>query len=470
MTAVADEPDAGTAAAAVQSCRCVVTLIKALECVYTSACDATDATTSTSGGNGEGADAGALFDAVRTVVGVGRIVQEDFADNGGATQLLAPLVAFADRGNKENDSAATEHSGNEELAIVGKACRAIVTWCKGFEAGKLLLMAQDAHITMTACVERMNAGTTKASKALCTLCDAIRALCTGDDVEVAASKTFTHARLMGEVGAHHALVAALKLQLDGENDTGTHGESDVNALPSLCNAIKAVGANDEMCQEIAADGAIQLLASVLASSTGKSDVVPPLTTSKAVFGLLRQLAKSDTNKALVIEQEQIIASLHRCLGTGCSAEDDDDNEEGDDAAVTGTEGRGAHTDVGSNGACATQIPTKQEQQLAGVREQAIGMLVSLSLRNPDAATMFCDDGIVAAVLESMRFHRGHHGVQRQGCMMIRNVVVRCPELRPGVLDLGAEKVIRGAKARWPDQCGDVGSAALRDLGLENYNG
>lgn len=465
VAAVEAEPDAGTAAAAVQSCRCIVTLLNGLERASASG----DAESS------EGAGAGALIDAMRTVVGVGRIAQEDLADNGGASRLIAPLAAFAgvDRTLTDDNGRSDARDEARELELVGKACRAIVTWCKGFEAGKLLLMAQDAHVTMTACAERIHTSVTKASRPLCNLCDAIRALCTGDDVEVAASKTFTHARLMGEVGAHHALVAALRTYIGG----GAAKDDGVNAVPSLCNAIKAVGANDEICQEIAADGAIELVASVLASAVGglggkATAMTRGIATSKAAFGLLRQLAKSDTNKALVLEQDGIVSSLHRCLGTGCGADDNDDDAdiilEAEDCDARANLSNDSGNGTAAEAAEGTQ-QQKQQQQLAGVREQAIGMLVSLSLRNPGASTRFCDDGIVAAVLESMRFHHSHYGVQRQGCMMIRNVVVRCPELRAGVLELGAEKVIRAAKSRWPDQCGDVGSAALRDLGLENYN-
>lgn len=60
-------------------------------------------------------------------------------------------------------------------------------------------------------------------------------------------------------------------------------------------------------------------------------------------------------------------------------------------------------------------------------------------------------------------------VQRQGCMALRNLVARCSEEREAVLALGAEDAIRASKKAFPNTCGDVGSAALRDLGCENYN-
>jgi hypothetical protein len=47
--------------------------------------------------------------------------------------------------------------------------------------------------------------------------------------------------------------------------------------------------------------------------------------------------------------------------------------------------------------------------------------------------------------------------------------VRNPELRPIVLDKGSEELVRMAKRLHPKTCGDVGAAALRDMGLDNYN-
>jgi hypothetical protein len=59
-------------------------------------------------------------------------------------------------------------------------------------------------------------------------------------------------------------------------------------------------------------------------------------------------------------------------------------------------------------------------------------------------------------------------VQRQACMALRNMVVRNPELRPGFLSAGCEGLLRSVKGLYPSACKDVASAALRDLGLDNY--
>lgn len=108
-------------------------------------------------------------------------------------------------------------------------------------------------------------------------------------------------------------------------------------------------------------------------------------------------------------------------------------------------------------------------------EQALGLLVALTLRNPSAATRAVEVGCVDTVLEVMKVcESGVHGklgqwVQRQACMSIRNIVARNPELRPIVLDKGAEAMLRSAKKMFVQSCGDVGSAALRDLDIQDYN-
>ena len=66
--------------------------------------------------------------------------------------------------------------------------------------------------------------------------------------------------------------------------------------------------------------------------------------------------------------------------------------------------------------------------------------------------------------------RTHAGVQRQCAMFLRNAVVRNPENVPAVLlNTDAEALLRLSKKNHPRECVDVASAAMRDLGCENYN-
>ena len=78
-------------------------------------------------------------------------------------------------------------------------------------------------------------------------------------------------------------------------------------------------------------------------------------------------------------------------------------------------------------------------------------------------------GAVDTLLGVMTSQAASPSVQRQCCMLLRNMVVRNLELRPVFLGQDAEALLRAAKRLHPKTCSDVGAAALRDLGLDNYN-
>lgn len=75
----------------------------------------------------------------------------------------------------------------------------------------------------------------------------------------------------------------------------------------------------------------------------------------------------------------------------------------------------------------------------------------------------------AQVMTAQRRNAKAAGAQRQCCMALRNICVRSPELRPAAAAAGAEAVLRAVKKAFPAACGDVGAAALRDMGCEHYN-
>jgi len=55
--------------------------------------------------------------------------------------------------------------------------------------------------------------------------------------------------------------------------------------------------------------------------------------------------------------------------------------------------------------------------------------------------------------------------QKQACMLLRNLVARMQDLSQPILDMGAEALITQA-VQTHQECGDVGKAALRDLGCK----
>eukprot|EP00198_Chlamydomonas_reinhardtii_P003087 XP_001692423.1 predicted protein [Chlamydomonas reinhardtii] len=180
----------------------------------------------------------------------------------------------------------------------------------------------------------------------------------------------------------------------------------------------AVAANEEICREFTDDGGVIACLGVLRDCCGAKDV------AKACLGALRQLAHSDTVKRLLAEHGAVelagrVIELH-------SGADD-------------------------------------------VAEVALGLLGNMMLRQPEICTQAAEAGVPELVVDLMTRWPGRSPVQRQACLVTRIMVARNPELRPAYLERGAEALLRAAKAAHPAACKDVGAAALRDLGLDNYN-
>ncbi|KAL3155515.1 hypothetical protein ABBQ38_011067 [Trebouxia sp. C0009 RCD-2024] len=252
------------------------------------------------------------------------------------------------------------------------------------------------------------------SSAVQAVCACLKSLTTADDPKPAASRAFQNSRSLAQQGAALLLLSILK-----------RGDlTDPATVAAVCGAVKKLAANEDICKDLADEGAVQATMQVLASGLANATLV------RSACSLLRQLANSDAIKADIVDAGG--------LELLCRAVE-------------------AHTPH------------------AGAMEQALGLLVALTLRNPKAATRAVEVGCVDTVLEVMKVcQTGVHGklgqwVQRQACMSIRNIVARNPELRPVVLDKGAEPLLRSAKQMFAQSCGDVGSAALRDLDIQDYN-
>lgn len=102
---------------------------------------------------------------------------------------------------------------------------------------------------------------------------------------------------------------------------------------------------------------------------------------------------------------------------------------------------------------------------ASLIEHALACLAAMSLRSPGNSQRIVDSGMaVDIIVKNMRRHKDRAALQRQGCLLIRNIAGRCPELRPMLMDAGIEDILRAA-GRHMDVV-DEAYAALRDLGVE----
>ncbi|RMB89799.1 hypothetical protein DUI87_33814 [Hirundo rustica rustica] len=96
-------------------------------------------------------------------------------------------------------------------------------------------------------------------------------------------------------------------------------------------------------------------------------------------------------------------------------------------------------------------------------EQGCAALCALALRKPENCSVIMEGGGALAALQAMKAHPREVAVQKQACMLIRNLVSRSRDFSRPILEMGAENLITEARAAHRD-CDDVARAALRDLG------
>ncbi|OXB57705.1 UNVERIFIED_CONTAM: hypothetical protein H355_008659, partial [Colinus virginianus] len=98
-------------------------------------------------------------------------------------------------------------------------------------------------------------------------------------------------------------------------------------------------------------------------------------------------------------------------------------------------------------------------------EQGCAALCMLALRKPENCNVIMEGGGALAALQAMKAHPQEVTVQKQACMLIRNLVSRSRDYSQPILEMGAEDLITEARATHKD-CDDVAKAALRDLGCK----
>lgn len=240
------------------------------------------------------------------------------------------------------------------------------------------------------------------------LYDAIRVLLTPDDNRVVASQVFGYARRFAKLGIPNALVDGLK---------GRQPSS--SSLVSACIALKAVAVSDEICRSISESGGIDAIFQFINGSGEYNNKA----VARACCSLLSKLAGSDDNKTAIVQK----GGLDSLIKLASRFADD-----------------------------------------PSVLQEVMSIIGVLSLRSPENAARAVEAGAGDLAIQSMQKFPCAYQMQRQSCLMIRNLVARNPENRTILLSNGIEKLIRKAKGSH-QTCKDAATAALRDLGLDDYN-
>ncbi|KAF9622689.1 hypothetical protein IFM89_032610 [Coptis chinensis] len=254
--------------------------------------------------------------------------------------------------------------------------------------------------------------------------DAIRVLLTADDGRVLASQVYGYARTFAKIGITESLVGALHQGISSPN------------LISATIALKAVAVNDEICRSIADNGGVDAVLKCIDDSGEQSNSA----VARACCSLLSKLAGSDANKSSIVQK----GGMDRLIKLSFRLSED-----------------------------------------PSVLQEIMSIICTLSLRSPGNAASAVEAGAGDFAIQAMQKFPAAPQMQKQSCLMIRNLVavfdmlVFCEiaicalgifwhVVTSILLGNGIEKIIRKAKENH-ESCKDAATDALRDLGLDNYN-
>ncbi|KAB2634411.1 armadillo repeat-containing protein 6 [Pyrus ussuriensis x Pyrus communis] len=177
--------------------------------------------------------------------------------------------------------------------------------------------------------------------------------------------------------------------------------------------------SDEICTSIAENGGIDAVLLCIDDSSEQGNK----TVAKVCCSLLCKLAGSDTNKNAIVEKK----GMDRLMKLSSRFFDD-----------------------------------------PSILQEIMAVISVLSLRSPDNAAIAIEAGAGELALQAMQKFPAAQQMQRNSCLMIRNLVSRNAANRTILLNSGIEKHIRMAKQNHVS-CKEAATDALRDLGLDDYN-
>lgn len=235
-------------------------------------------------------------------------------------------------------------------------------------------------------------------------CVALRVMTFDDDVRVPFGHAHEHAKMIVlEQNGLKVMVEAAK----------AHPEN-TSVLSELCATLSRLAVRNEFCQDIVDLGGLKFMITLLADSLDCQELV------KQVLSALKAIAGNDDVKDAIVNAggaELIVMAMNRHMAN------------------------------------------------AQVCEQGCAALCVLALRKPNNCKVIMESGGALAALQAMKTHPAEANMQKQSCMLLRNLVARSRDFTQPILEMGAEALISQALAAHRD-CGDVGRAALRDLGCQ----
>ena len=235
-------------------------------------------------------------------------------------------------------------------------------------------------------------------------CQLIRELCVHNDDRREMSCAYDNGRMFVSANVVPVLISL-----------ASKFETEPNVAAAAISAVRQLITSEEAVQVVAANGGLDLPLAVLGSAK------PPVTLVRSVAGLLRNLCADDARKAKLIADGSL-SLLVRILES---------------------------PDYNSDHKCVEHI---------------LACIAAMALRSPRNANRIVEVGAVEGIVRGMRIHPQRELLQRQGCLAIRNIAARSPDLRSRLVDLGVEIVLRHAGTL--RGAVDEAYSALRDVGVE----
>uniref|UniRef100_A0AAR2LNZ9 Armadillo repeat containing 6 n=1 Tax=Pygocentrus nattereri TaxID=42514 RepID=A0AAR2LNZ9_PYGNA len=297
------------------------------------------------------------------------------------------------------------HQGDPALTCL--AIRAVRHCCLKHEQNRQDLVKAGVLALLTGTITRY----VERSEVVKEACVALRVMTFDDDVRVPFGHAHEHAKMI--VLEHNGLKVIVEA-------AKAHPEN-MSVLSELCATLSRLAVRNEFCQDIVDLGGLKFMMTLLADSLDcQVTTLNIVNVLKNVLSALRAIAGNDDVKDAVVNAggtELIVMAINRHMGN------------------------------------------------AQVCEQGCAALCVLALRKPSNCKVIMESGGALAALQAMKAHPAEVNVQKQSCMLLRNLVARTRDFSQPILEMGAEALIGQALASHRD-CGDVGRAALRDLGCQ----
>uniref|UniRef100_A0A671LR04 Armadillo repeat-containing protein 6-like n=1 Tax=Sinocyclocheilus anshuiensis TaxID=1608454 RepID=A0A671LR04_9TELE len=264
-------------------------------------------------------------------------------------------------------------------------------------------------------------------------CVALRVMTFDDDVRVPFGHAHEHAKMI--VLEHNGLKVIVEAAKAHPGNTAV--------LSELCATLSRLAVRNEFCQDIVDLGGLTFMITLLADS------------------LDRQVS------CWISERFGIVSYEHKQMSCCCDASVFQELVKQVLSALKAIAGNDDVKDsiVNAGGAELIVMAMNRHMASAQVCEQGCAALCVLALRKPNNCKVIMECGGVLAALQAMKTHPAEVNVQKQSCMLLRNLVARTRDFSQLILEMGAEALISQALAAHRD-CGDVGRAALRDLGCQ----